>query len=121
LKKNQSNLALETTSRALGSSKDCSITSSLVNSKKVVVIKQEVRSSAEYQELSEESVFSLLPFEMKRIDKNLTEEIGIESDEQEKEIVRVYFDNDWDKYRRNLKVKNDFNNYKKKKKEAINF
>jgi len=45
---------------------------------------------------------------MKWIDQNISEEIKIESGEQEKEIVRIYFDGDWDNYRKNLKKSDVF-------------
>ncbi|MCJ7805246.1 hypothetical protein MUP46_01200, partial [Patescibacteria group bacterium] len=72
---------------------------------KVVVIKQEVRSDAEYQKIYADSNFKgLEPDDMKWVDQNIIEEIEIESDEQEKEIMSIFFDGDWDKYRKNLMI-----------------
>lgn len=90
------------TENSLSSSKGKSIVSSPIGSKKVVVIKQEVRNDAEYQKMYEESGLSLSPEDMKWIDQNIVEKIEIESDEQEKEIVRIYFDGNWEKYRSSL-------------------
>ncbi len=104
IEKNNQNLASNTTPRAIGSSKDYSLVPSSISSKKVVVIKQEVRSDAEYQKMYEASDLSLSVDDMKWIDQNITEKIEIGSDEQEKEIVRIYFDNDWDKYQKNFLI-----------------
>lgn len=101
------NLALKSsisTENSLGSSKDCSIVSSPISSKKVVVIKQEVRSDAEYQKMYEENLNLPIPDDMKWIDQNVKEKIEIENNEQEKEIIRIYFDNDWNKYQKNLLI-----------------
>ena len=94
-------LALNNTSKHLGSFKgELGLPS--IDFKKVVVIKQSVRSDEEYQKMSQDGDFGLSPEDMKWIDRNALEKIEIKSDEQEKEIVRVYFDGDWDKYRSSL-------------------
>lgn len=100
---NNTNLALNNSSKPLGSFKG-ELGSSPIGSKKVVVIKQDVvRSDEEYQKMWNEGNYSMLtPEDMKSIDQDLQEEIEIKSDEQEKEIVRIYFDGDWDKYRSSL-------------------
>lgn len=103
------NLALKpsiSTENSLGSSKDCSIVSSPIGSKKVVVIKQEVRSDSEYQKMCQDGGFTnLTPDDMKWIDQNITEEIEIENDEQEKSAVEIFFNGDWDKYQKSLFLK----------------
>lgn len=94
------------TENSLSSSKGNSIVSSPIGSRKVVVIKQDViRSDEEYQKMWDEGNYSMLtPEDMKSIDQDLQEEIEIESDEQEKEIVRIYFNNDWGKYQKSLLI-----------------
>lgn len=88
---------------SLSSSKVCSKVNSSIGSKKVVVIKQAVRSDEEYQNIySRGDYLSLTPDDMKWIDQNIQEKIEIESDEQEKEIVRIFFDGDRDKYKSSL-------------------
>jgi len=91
------------TENSLGSSKGNSIVSSLIGSKKVVLIKQKVRSDEEYQKIYADSGFDVLtPDDMKWIDQNITEKIEIENSEHEKGIVCVYFNNDWNEYRSSL-------------------
>lgn len=91
------------TENSLNSSKGNSVVSSPIGSKKVVVIKQEVRSDEEYQKLYQDSGFtSLTPDDMRWIDQNVQEKIEILNDEQEREIVRIYFDGKWDEYRSSL-------------------
>lgn len=106
IEKNKQDLISNNTPIAISSSKDNSIISSSIDSKKVVVIKQDVvRSDEEYQKMWDEGNYSMLtPEDMKSIDQDLREEIEIESDEQEKEIVRIYFDNDWGKYQKSLLI-----------------
>jgi len=99
---NNTNLALDNNSKPLGSFKG-ELGLSPISSKKVVVIKQAIRSDQEYQDIYSRGDFlSLTPDDMKWIDQNIQEKIEIESDEQEKEIVRIYFDGDWGKYRSSL-------------------
>jgi len=73
-------------------------------SKKVVIIKQDVRSDIEYQKMYEENSSGLLPEDMKWVDQNAIGKIEIENDEQEKEIIRIYFDGNLDKYHKNLLI-----------------
>lgn len=76
------------TENSLGSSKDSSIVVPSVCSKKVVVIKQEVRTDAEYQKIYADGNFKgLPPDEMKFIDQISSEEIEVENNEQEKEKI----------------------------------
>jgi hypothetical protein len=89
---------------SLSSSKGKSIVSSSIGSRKVVVIRQAVRNDAEYQRMYEASDLNLSIDDMKWIDQNVVERIEIESDEQEKEIVRIYFDGNWDEYQKNLLI-----------------
>jgi hypothetical protein len=95
--------SLNSTENSLSSSKDNSIISSSIGSKKVVVIKQAVRSDEEYQKIYDEGEFlSLTPDDMRWIDENAKEEVVIENEEMEKEIVKVFFNGDWNEYRKNL-------------------
>jgi len=98
-------ISAQTKSLATDSYKDSDTTSS-IGSKKVVVIKQETRSDAEYTQIQNETSedFRLSIEDMRWIDQNAMERIVVESDEQEKEIVRIYFNGDLNKYRKNLLV-----------------
>jgi len=91
------------TSKGLGSFKgELGLSSN--GSKKVVIIKQDVRSDVEYQKMYEENSSGLLPEDMKWIDQNAIGKIEIENDEQEKEIIRIYFDGNLDKYHKSLLI-----------------
>jgi len=95
-------ITVQTKSLAKDSYKD-SDTHSSCSSQKVVVIRQSVRNDAEYQKIYEDGGFKkLTPEDMRWIDENTTEKISIESDEHEKEIVRIYFEGKWDEYRNSL-------------------
>lgn len=88
------------TSKALGSSKDELSKDS--SGKKIVLIKQEPRSESEYNQIQKESNYTDLSIEdMKWIDENVIERIEV-TDKNEQEIVDIYFDGDWDEYRKNL-------------------
>lgn len=105
--KKVTSLALDTPSKALGSSKG-ELSSFPIGSKKVVLIKQDVRTDSEYQRIYEEGHSEgLIPDDMKWIDENTSEKILIESDEQEKNIVDVFFDGDWDKYQKHLIISSE--------------
>lgn len=93
--------------KALGSSKhefevtsnNQSIGISPIGSKKYVVIRQEIRSDEEYQKMYEKNgCQGFSPQEMKLADEITEERIEIENEEQEKETVRIYFNDDWNKY-----------------------
>lgn len=99
---NHSVLALKDTSKALGSSKG-EYKVPFNGSKKVVVISQKVRSEADYLKIRQESNFETLSTEaMKWIDENVREKIEIENDQQEKEVVNIFFDGNWDEYQKHL-------------------
>ncbi len=94
--------ALKDTSKALGSSKG-EYRVPFNGSQKVVLISQSVRSEADYLKIRHENNFqNLSTEEMKWIDENVREKVEIEDDQQEKEIVRIYFDGNWDKYKSSL-------------------
>lgn len=96
-------LASEDTPKALGSSKVSYIVPSPISSKKVVLISQAVRSEAEYQKFHcEKNLSNMSIDEMEWIDRNVKEEIEIENNEQEKELVRIYFEGDWNEYKKHL-------------------
>lgn len=70
-----------------------------------VVIQQRVRSEEEYQQLSISAGFTKLTHEdMRWIDENITEMITVENEEMEKKIVATYFKEDWNEYKKNLRV-----------------
>lgn len=95
--------ASNNTSKALGSFKGNSSLSNAVSvPSKVVIIKQEVRSDEEYERLYQENPNFPIPDDMKWIDEHIIGKIVIENDEQEKEIVRIYFNGNWNDYRKNL-------------------
>lgn len=100
-------LALNTPSKALGSSKG-ELSSFPIGSKKVVLIQQDVRTDSEYQKIYEEGHYeSLTPDDMKWIDQNVSEKITIESEPQEKDIVDVFFDGNWDEYQKHLIISSE--------------
>ena len=91
-------------SRALISSKN---ESSIGN--KRVVIRQEARSDEEYQRIFQEGNFQgLTPDDMKWIDENVSEVKEVEDDEMEKDIVDIYFDGDFEKYKHSLITKHEY-------------
>lgn len=74
--------------------------------KKIVVIRQKVRSEEEYQKIYAEGNFqNLTPEDMKWVDENVSEKIVIENDEQEKDIVEIFFNGDWNDYQKNIVYK----------------
>lgn len=96
-------ISINTTENSLGSSKGESIVISHIGYKKIVGIKQEVRGDAEYRKMYEDGgSLGLSPDEMKLADQIVIEKIEILNNEQEKEIVRIYFDGKWDEYRSSL-------------------
>ena len=87
-------------SKALGSSKDELSKDS--QGKRIVVIKQKPRSEDEYKQIEKEGGYELLTVEdMKWIDETLIERIEV-TDENEQKIVDMYFNGDWEEYRKNL-------------------
>lgn len=93
-------LASQDDSKALGSFKG-EYGSFPIGSKKVVLIRQEVRSDEECQKLFEKNpAFSIE--NIKLADEVTEERIEIKNDEQEKEIIRIYFDGDRAKYLNSL-------------------
>lgn len=91
------------TENSLSSSKCESIDISSIGSKKIVVISQKLRSEEEYQRIYQDGDFqNLTPDDMKWIDQNVKEQIPIESDKQEKEIVEVFFNGDWNEYQKHI-------------------
>jgi len=98
----KTDISAQTKSLATDSYKD-SNTPSSIDSHKVVVIKQEVRSDKEYQQIYDDGDYTnFTPDDMKWVDQNVIEKIEIENDEHEKEILRIYFDGDWTEYRKHL-------------------
>jgi len=96
-------ISINIAKNSLGSSKGESIVLSRIGNKKIVSIKQEVRSNAEYKKIYQDNDFTdLTPDDMKWVDQNIQEKIEILNDEQEKEIVQIYFDGKWDEYRSSL-------------------
>lgn len=99
---NNTVLALNDTPKALGSSKG-ELGLSSIGSKKVVLISQSVRSEADYLKIRLENNFQNLSTEdMRWIDQNVREKIEIENDQQEKDIVNIFFDGNWDEYQKHL-------------------
>jgi len=77
-----------------------------IGESKRVVIKQEVRSDKEYQRIYQGGDFqNLTPDDMKWIDENLSEIKVIEDNKMENDIVDIYFDGDWGKYKQSLITK----------------
>jgi len=70
--------------------------------KKIVVIRQTPRSEEEYRKIKKDMSSGLSIENMRWIDENVEERIEIRDDAYEKEIVRIYFDGDWEEYKRNL-------------------
>lgn len=96
--KHEAVLALKNDSKALSFSKD----KSKVNQERVV-IGQEVRSDEEYQRIYDEDGFEYLtPDDMQWIDRNIKEKIVVENKEMERNIVKTFFNGNWNKYRKNL-------------------
>jgi DNA-binding Lrp family transcriptional regulator len=71
---------------------------------KKVIIKQDLRTEEEYQKMYQDNPEGLEPEDMKWVDENVKEEIAV-TESNEKEIVDMYFDGDWEKYRKNLVVR----------------
>lgn len=68
-----------------------------------VIIKQEVRSDKEYQQIYNDGDYTSLTHNyMKWIDENVTEEVEVGPDELEQDVVETFFDGDWENYRRQL-------------------
>lgn len=100
---NQSQEKVETT----GNSNSIALGSSMKDEyryfpKRTVLIRQEVRPDEEYHKIHQENPEGLTPEDMKWVDENLKEKIVIENDEMEKNIVEVFFNGDWDEYKRHL-------------------
>jgi len=95
-------LATNISSRIISSSNvDPSVVS---GSSKKILVRQTPRTEKEYQQFYEEgSYVYLTPEDMGWIDENVTEEIEISGDEMEKNVVELFFGNDWINYRRHLK------------------
>lgn len=104
IQKNRASLLMNNTSKTLGSSKDVSRVIGNNSSKRISVIRQKPRTEEEYQKIHKEGGFSpeFTPDDMEWIDKNVTEKIEIENDQQEKEIVGIFFNNDWNAYQQSL-------------------
>ncbi|MBI4080439.1 MAG: hypothetical protein HY430_01560 [Candidatus Levybacteria bacterium] len=83
--------------KALSSSKD----ESNLNHVRKVLIKQEVHSENEYQQMYQENPDGLTPDDMRWVDENVIETLEVDA-ENEESIVDLYFDGDWQKYRNNL-------------------
>ena len=65
-----------------------------------VIIKQEIRSKEEYQKIYETGDFrSLTTEDMRCINENVNEKIEIENEDMEQDIVKIYFDGNWNKYK----------------------
>lgn len=98
--KNNSNLASESGSIAIVSSKDESKDNH--QEKVKVLIKQHVRNDEEYERIYRESDFQgLTPEDMRWVDENITEVVDVPK-ANESEIVSVYFNGDYEAYKRNL-------------------
>jgi len=89
------------TTKALGSYKDGYEDNTV--GRREVVIQQEVRTAAEYQNIfSRGNYQSFTPEDMLWTDENTKEEIEVPNEETEKEIVHTYFNDNWDEYRKHL-------------------
>ena len=100
IEKESQELGTKLPPRALGSFKG---ESGIIKRKKVM-IKQEFRTEEEYQKMYRDNPESLTPEDMKWVDENVKEEIEV-TESNEKKIVDMYFDGDWEKYRKNLVVR----------------
>lgn len=88
---------------SLVSSKGESMVPRSADCKKIVVIKEEVRSDAEYKKLYEDGdSLDMSPEDIKLADEIVKERIEILNDEQEKEIVQERFNGNWEEYRKSL-------------------
>ena len=68
-----------------------------------VVIKQKTRSEEEYQRIYQQGSFQDLTLaDMRWIDENVSEQVKIESEDQEKDIVRIFFNGGRDNYKKHL-------------------
>jgi len=68
---------------------------------KRVLIKQETRTEEKYQRMYQDDLDGLTPEDMRWIDTNLTEVLEV-TEENEQDVVNLYFGGDWSKYRMNL-------------------
>lgn len=94
--------ASEQEARTLNSSKD----DSMVNQRKIVVIKQPPRTDDEYERIHAKKNFRDFPIkDMRWIDENVTEEIDVTNPDIEKDCIEVFFNGNWDEYRRYLITK----------------
>ena len=101
----KADVTAQTTSLAKDSYNDIDTVASL-EAQRFVVIRQAVRSDTEYQEFYSDCGFEkLTPEDMRWIDENTLEKISIETEEREKEIVKMYFNGSWDKYLKNVDTK----------------
>ncbi len=70
---------------------------------KKVVICQEPRSDEEYQRIYKEGPYQgLIPDDMRWIDENIVEVRSVPDEATEADYVEIFFDGDWDLYRKNL-------------------
>ena len=90
-------LASKVPVKALSSSKD----ESNVNQIKKVLIKQEIRTDKEYQRMYQDDPDGLTLDDMRWIDTNVSEVLEV-TEENEQDVVNLYFGGDWSKYRMNL-------------------
>lgn len=68
---------------------------------KKVIIKGNIKTDEEYQRIYKEGDFQQLPPEdMRWIDENVSETLEV-TEANEKELVDIYFDGNWEEYRRN--------------------
>jgi len=105
--KKVTDLALNIPSKALGSFKG-ELGSFPIGSNRMVLIQQDVRSDSEYQKIYKEGHYEgLTPDDMRWIDENVTEKVAIENNEQEKNIVDVFFDGDWNEYQKHLIISSE--------------
>lgn len=79
---------------------------STVSPRKIVVIKQMPRTDDEYERIHAKKNFRDFPIEdMRWIDEDVSEEIDVTDPEIEKDCVEVFFNGNWDEYRRYLITK----------------
>ena len=91
------------TAKALGSYKDEYKVISPSNKKVVVIRQKEIRTNEEYEKIHKDNGYSALsPDDLKLIDQITTEEIVIETPEQEQQVVQTYFKGNWDEYQKSL-------------------
>lgn len=83
--------------KALGSSKD----DSNVNEVRKVLIRQDVRTDEEYQQMYQNNPEGLAPDDMRWVDENVKEILEV-TKENEQGVVDLYFEGNWGKYQNNL-------------------